>query len=142
MFEPNLQGLPATTRSSLFEEAVRIGLQLLDAWYLRAASIGHWKQIAAPGTPLGESKIENSEIKFDNGDRLVAVDSETDQFKVSSYQVMKRFLEDRIDMPLSRSLAGEIRKVAGAIKVIVGHREACNELLREALEAPSWHGDG
>lgn len=130
--------LPATTDPTMFAEATAVGKQLLSAWCLEAAPTGQWQQTANVGTPLGDAKIEGSEVTFSNGDRLVGLHPDTGQFEVSTYQVFSRFLEARRHQPLTGTLAAEIRRVAGAVRVILENREPSNNLLHRALSAPHW----
>ncbi len=128
--------MPATLSLGLFEEAVLVGRRLLAAWCLQAPPCGTWQQKSAPGTALGEAFIDEVVLRFENGDRLLGVPVDADSLEVSSYPVLRRYLAARAQCALTRTMAEDIRKVVGSIKVIVGERATCDRLFDRALGLP------
>ena len=128
--------MPATTDRKVFADAVAVGRRLLKAWCLESEPIGTWKQKAVTGTRLGKATIEGGSVTFENGDQLTGIHSEISDLVVSSYPVFERYLEARVDCPLTRKLATDIRKVAGAAETIINERAASDRLLAQALRAP------
>lgn len=128
--------MPPTLDRALFTEAVAVGQQLLAAWCLKSPPCGKWKQQSAPGTALGTATIQNGTVEFENGDRLTNIHPDAASLEVSTYPILQRYLEARAHMPLTRAIAEDVRKVAGAVQIIMDQRGVCNSMLDRALRAP------
>jgi len=126
--------MPLTLDKNVFDDATRIGLELLDAWCLRIQPIGQWNQVS-DSEPLGSAKIIGKVVEFENGDRLTGIYHRTNSLVISRYPVFQRYLEARSHLLLSTSLAHDIQIVAASIKVILEYQETCNNLLKRAIES-------
>jgi len=134
--EAEIVRFPATTDEGLFREVVAVGRRLLEAWSLQVAPLGTWTQVAT-GTRLGTVTIAESRIAFENGDYLDGIHAGTGDFSISGYPVMQRYLEVRADLFLSVELAESIRRVAGAIAVIIDEQAASDHLLKRVIGGPN-----
>jgi len=134
--EADIVRFPAITEAQLFADAVAVGQRLVSAWKLEAAPRGNWTQ-AATGTQLGEAQLLGGHIIFINGDRLDGLHPRTAEFQVSTYRVMERYLQARTHLELSTDVGLAIRKVAGAIAVILDEQDTCDDLLTRAVTAAS-----
>jgi predicted helicase len=130
--------IPATIDRELLVDAIAVGRRLLHAWSLLSEPAGSWRHSPAPGARLGPARIDESSVAFDSGDQLVGLHSEIGAFEVSGYPVFRRYLEARSHCVLSSDLAADIRRVAGAIAVILNERAECDALLERALQSSTF----
>ena len=126
---------PATKDEKLFQEAIEIGVTLLNAWTLCVLEIGVWEE-KAPGAPIGTASFTGNSVEFENGSRLNDLPSGLDELVISSFPVFVRYLEDRKHLPLDAELARDIRVVAGAIASILCVQDKCDDVLKRIIAAP------
>lgn len=124
---------PATADTALFQRAVSLGKQLLDAWCRRSGADGSWVK-DRPGSPLGDVvSIEDGTATFEHGTELTGLHREIGEFEVSTYPVLRRYLEARSDVPFTVSLASDIRTTCRSIRAILELRQACDDVLADII---------
>jgi hypothetical protein len=133
--ESEMVRFPATTDEGVFSDAVEVGARLLAAWSLEAAPRGEWEQ-SGGDAPLGAARLDGDVLSFENGDRLRNVHPDSFAFDVSGHNVLPEYLSARAHSSLTGELAADIRRVVGALYVILEERAVCDALLERAVAAP------
>jgi Type ISP C-terminal specificity domain len=129
--------VPLTEDSTLAQEAIQLGNQVVDAWLLRGNLLPQirWDAGGSTAPVFGEAVWVTPDRLAIAGRYLDRVTWDTWQFEVSGYPVLQRFCRDRTSQQTSANAMEELRRVASSVQSLVHIGVALDDLLQRVLSA-------